>query len=717
MVVTLGLLWLASSLAAASSGGTGVPRSDRLQQLLETVEQGHAPWGSQPPGAAFPETPVSVVIEVDDEHLLRTIVRAHRGQIRYSHGRHFEVSVPAGSLRDLLTELPDTMLARLPYPHVTTEVVSDGVEVTGASDMPPLGNDGTGIIIGIIDLGFSSVSVAQASGDLPPEITLADYTGTGTGGTSHGTNVAEIVHDIAPGADLYLAKVDTSIQLSQAVNDLVTAGATVMVHSVVWFGAAYYDGTGLFCDIADQAWAGGILWVNAMGNHRNRHYAGLFTDVDGDLRHDFAPGQNANTVTLHAGSEVNLVLNWDAYPSTTVDYDLYLYDGDPDSGGTLVAFSTNNQSGFPPFPLPWEAITYTSPTGGTHFIVIEKADTTTPHLPLTLFSLEKNLGIRTTAGSLLQPADCLNVLGVGATDVSDDAPEGYSSEGPTKDGRDKPEIAAPDRVQTSLTASFAGTSASTPHVGGSVALLQAANPSLTNNEIWGLVTTSAQDVHVAGFDYRTGYGRLSLDADGDGFNHDLDNCPLVPNPDQADTDGDGVGDECDECTDQDRDGFGSAGFAANSCDDDCDDTDPDRFPGNAEACDTIDNDCNGLIDDLVFTSSCGVGACASTGTVSCVNGQFVVDEACIPGSPTAEACDTIDNDCNGLIDDLVFTSSCGVGACASTGTVSCVNGQFVVDEVCIPGNPMAEICSDGIDQDCDGIADPDDPDCNLAGRL
>ena len=38
-----------------------------------------------------------------------------------------------------------------------------------------------------------------------------------------------------------------------------------------------------------------------------------------------------------------------------------------------------------------------------------------------------------------------------------------------------------------------------------------------------------------------------LDSDGDGIPDALDNCPLIPNPDQADRDGDGIGDVCDKC--------------------------------------------------------------------------------------------------------------------------------------------------------------------------
>ena len=60
--------------------------------------------------------------------------------------------------------------------------------------------------------------------NLPANLTMTDYTGTGTGGTSHGTNVAEIVHEMAPGASLHLAKIATEVQLSQAVNDMIAAG-------------------------------------------------------------------------------------------------------------------------------------------------------------------------------------------------------------------------------------------------------------------------------------------------------------------------------------------------------------------------------------------------------------------------------------------------------------------------------------------------------------
>jgi hypothetical protein len=56
------------------------------------------------------------------------------------------------------------------------------------------------------------------------------------------------------------------------------------------------------------------------------------------------------------------------------------------------------------------------------------------------------------------------------------------------------------------------------------------------------------------------------DADDDGVTDSLDNCPLTPNPDQADVDNDGSGDVCDNCpqtpnanqADQDGDGVGNA---------------------------------------------------------------------------------------------------------------------------------------------------------------
>jgi hypothetical protein len=521
------------NVAFAAPPERGGQAEDRLRQQVERL--------TREPARAHER--VTLILEADT--LQQGEVSPHEGLIRYRRGRLHEVSIPASRVNALLNALPTNVLARLPYPHQAVAVAGQGVAITGASDMQTLGNNAAGIKIGVIDMGFSSLSAAQASGDLPPtgpNLTITDYTGTGTGGTNHGTNVAEIVHEMAPGASLYLAKISTEVQLDQALNDMAAAGVRVINHSVAWYAAAFYDGTGTLCDIANSADPLGAQWINAMGNSRLQHYLGTFTDSNADLRHEFATGQNHNTISLTSGSAVSLILNWNAYPTTTIDYDLYLYNGNPDSGGVVVASSLNRQSGRGPayFPYPYEAIDYTPTSTGTYYIVVKKVNASQANRALTLFSIGPNLGTRTTASSLLQPADCAKVIGVGAVNLNDNA-ESFSSEGPTTDGRAKPEIAAPDGVKTSLSSAFYGTSAASPHATGAAALLLASNPSMTPAQLRAALPAAVKDVGAAGFDYRTGSGRISLDADGDGLNRDME-LSYGTSPILADTDGDGLAD-------------------------------------------------------------------------------------------------------------------------------------------------------------------------------
>ncbi|MGH7964453.1 MAG: hypothetical protein ACRERD_21995, partial [Candidatus Binatia bacterium] len=90
-----------------------------------------------------------------------------------------------------------------------------------------------------------------------------------------------------------------------------------------------------------------------------------------------------------------------------------------------------------------------------------------------------------------------------------------------------------------------------------------------------------------------------------------------------------------------------------------------------------------------------------------------------PGTPTQEVCNGIDDDCDGSADeDVSQMVTCGLGACERT-VQTCVNGQ---PQMCVPGDPpMPEeqedgsfggSCSDGIDDDCDGLTDCEDPACD-----
>ncbi len=145
-------------------------------------------------------------------------------------------------------------------------------------------------------------------------------------------------------------------------------------------------------------------------------------------------------------------------------------------------------------------------------------------------------------------------------------------------------------------------------------------------------------------------------------------------------------------SDMDGDGFGTHASCPQR---DCNDGNPAIHPGGTEACNGLDDDCNGQVDDGFVTAACGVGACRREVPL-CVGGRF---QACTPAMPTPEVCDGVDNNCDGMIDNGAPGAACGVGQCRRL--VVCAGGRL---PMCVPGTPSPEACN-GMDDDCDGEVD------------
>ena len=140
-----------------------------------------------------------------------------------------------------------------------------------------------------------------------------------------------------------------------------------------------------------------------------------------------------------------------------------------------------------------------------------------------------------------------------------------------------------------------------------------------------------------------------------------------------------------------------------------DDTCDPYAAASAERCNGQDDDCDGSTDEeYAVGEPCSVGqyACTSAGQYLCsADGQGVVcDAPVINGAP--ERCNAEDDDCDGQVDegfDLGASCAVGVGACAREGVRVChPDGSAGCDAVAAMGS--AEVC-DTLDNDCDGLVD------------
>ena len=196
--------------------------------------------------------------------------------------------------------------------------------------------------------------------------------------------------------------------------------------------------------------------------------------------------------------------------------------------------------------------------------------------------------------------------------------------------------------------------------------------------------------------------------------------------------------------DQDNDGYGNPVQPYAACvappgyiedNTDCNDFSADTRPFAPEVCDGIDNDCDGLQDDgveipLWYPDGDNDGFGDGIGNQNCtaLSGHSAYDGDCDDGDAAInpghdEICDSKDNDCNSLIDELdpgVIADRWyrdvdvdGYGD-ESDELVSCFqpSGYVRDDNDCDDGepalNPGATETCDGIDNDCDFLVDDQD---------
>ncbi|MCZ7680053.1 MAG: MopE-related protein [Sandaracinaceae bacterium] len=174
---------------------------------------------------------------------------------------------------------------------------------------------------------------------------------------------------------------------------------------------------------------------------------------------------------------------------------------------------------------------------------------------------------------------------------------------------------------------------------------------------------------------------------------------------------DGLDDNCDGAVDEGlRNACGSCGpppaEVCNAADDDCDGAIDEGVCGgcvpSSEICDALDNDCDGRVDESL-SRPCGtdVGEC-TVGTQACAAGAW---GACSGTGPTTEVCNGRDDDCDGTVDGMSRPCGSDVGACQA-GAQLCTGGTWGTCAGAI--GPSPEACNT-IDDDCDGTADEGNP--------
>jgi hypothetical protein len=265
--------------------------------------------------------------------------------------------------------------------------------------------DGTGVQVGILSDSFNAIlagtvsgigcnkvvtgTAPQAADELPASVVLLDdCTFAPNCGVllDEGRAAAEIVHDLAPGAEiLFHSGFNNEADFATAVGELRGCGADVIVDDVIFEDEPMFQ-DGLIAQAAQAAVDAGVVYLSAAGNDADFGIDDLYVDVapgtddpaggTGDDFHDFGGSDAFASITVKNGCGFTAVLQWNEPfsgtlgPGASSDLDLLLCTA-ASAGSCSVGFEGQGCGvGGVPSGDPVESVSHKNESGSTQTVYL-----------------------------------------------------------------------------------------------------------------------------------------------------------------------------------------------------------------------------------------------------------------------------------------------------------------------------------------------------------
>lgn len=196
---------------------------------------------------------------------------------------------------------------------------------------------GRGINVGVISSGVDHLEEAQYMGDLPEDVTVLANGGWGSP-DDEGTAMLEIIHDLAPEANLYFHDGGSETRFIEGVRLLKEAGCDIIVDDLAYVGEPFFE-DGPVAQAVQAAVDSGVIFVSAAGNDAEEH-----VELPWSAQHAGSNDPNLNELLfgypalvfpsdeemmpfdMGPNHSVTAILQWsEPFGASSHDYDLKIY--------------------------------------------------------------------------------------------------------------------------------------------------------------------------------------------------------------------------------------------------------------------------------------------------------------------------------------------------------------------------------------------------------